>query len=437
MELIRGLWSRSGWYRLALSLALLYLLVRTAGHVYYLFVVRPLDMGSFQGVFVPNDLKDYLEAAQRFSQRADLYLSGPLDRVEFYQYSPAYALLLTPLLSIHPTITVILSTILHLAAYIALYIAWGRIFRWIGLARGGEMLAWSLPLWLVFEPLWSDLSYLNIYLLVALLATWLTDSILHQDLPGSVLCTVILLQVKPFWAFAAGVPLLLGSRKFFWKMLAGSLAGYFLLAGITLLAAGPEYGLQQYSEYFHFLANMSTNFPWRGPEQPFLGYNHSIMQVVLYLLGISPGNMLVARLIKYALLLPLAGLGLWHLTRPVQAEAGSQYKLEMALGLYVGAFVFLDVFWEISLGLAVFAYLLAAAEYRLERIVACVAFIPYCLMDVWRFLSYLIWGMDALSGAYILADPSAYLPLILFALLAFYGLLLRRLFRRVQFTKPA
>lgn len=101
----------------------------------------------------------------------------------------------------------------------------------------------------------------------------------------------------------------------------------------------------------------------------------------------------------------------------------------------MGAFIFLDIVWEVSLGLAVFAYLLAVAESSAERILAYVVFIPYCLLDLWRFLSYLIWGERSMSGAYILTDPSAYLPMILFVLLAFYVLLLRRLFARAAASR--
>jgi hypothetical protein len=107
----------------------------------------------------------------------------------------------------------------------------------------------------------------------------------------------------------------------------------------------------------------------------------------------------------------------------------------MAFALYVGAFIFLDIIWEVSLGLAVFAYLLAVTESHAERILASIVFIPYCLLDFWRFLSYIIWGEDSLAGAYVLTDPSAYLPMILFVLLAFYAILLRRLFARAAASR--
>ncbi len=433
---VRELWSRSAWYRWLLGLALVFLLLRLGGQIYYLFIVRPLEMGSFHGVFVPNDLKDYLEAAERFALRQDLYLEGRLNRVEFYQYAPSYALALTPLLHVHPTIILIGDVLVHIAAYLALYLTWKRIFRRLNLPRGEEMLTRTLPLWLVFEPFWSDLSYLNIYILVALLASWLTEAVLREDLAWSAILSILLLQVKPFWAFALGVPLLLGPRKFFWKTLGLTLAGYLGVTGMTILLAGPEYGLQQYADYFRFLASMSANFPWRGPELSMLGYNHSIMQTVLYLAGILPQTRQIALGLKFLILLPLAGLAAWHLFRPAQKETGGLHKLEMAFVLYTAAFLFLDIIWEVTLGLAVFAYLLAVIESRPARWLACLTFIPYALLDAWRFISYLLWGERSLAGAYILTDPSAYLPMILFVLLVFYALLLHRLFNRAAASSP-
>lgn len=429
MECIRSLWSRSGWYRLGLILALIFLLIRTGGQVYYIFVASPEEMGSFRGVFVPNDLKDYLEAAERLSLRQDLYLQGVLDKVEFYQYAPAYALSVQPLLLIHPTLVVIFDTLLHAAAYVALYFSWRWIFRRVGLVKGELALAWTLPLWLVFEPFWSDLAYLNIYIFVALLATWLLDAILKENLLWALLWASLLLQTKPFWAFALGVPFILGNRKFFWKLLAGVVAGYLFIIGITILALGPEYGLQQYGDYYRFLAEMSGNFPWREPFTGMLGYNHSVVQIVIYLFGRSTASMLAAKAAKYVLLLPLVVRAVMDILRPSH-PIDNLKRLDWAFALYVGAFIYLDIIWEVSLGLPVFAYLLAVSENRVERRLAFFIFIPYCLLDVWRFLSYLIWGMDVFAGAYILTDPSAYLPMILFVLLVFYILLLLRLFAR-------
>jgi hypothetical protein len=91
--------------------------------------------------------------------------------------------------------------------------------------------------------------------------------------------------------------------------------------------------------------------------------------------------------------------------------------------------------WELSLGIAVFTYLLAVTESRAERILACVVFVPYCLLDFWRLLSFIILGEASLSGAYIITDPSTYLPMILFVLLTFYALLLRRLFARAAASR--
>ena len=66
-----------------------------------------------------------------------------------------------------------------------------------------------------------------------------------------------------------------------------ALIAYLAVAGITILAGGVEYGIRQYQDYFGFLARLTRDFPWWGPDKPFLGYNHSVMQIVLYYLGVS------------------------------------------------------------------------------------------------------------------------------------------------------
>jgi len=66
---------------------------------------------------------------------------------------------------------------------------------------------------------------------------------------------------------------------------------------------------------------------------------------------------------------------------------------------------------------------------------AYVVFVPYCLLDVWRLLSFVIWRDKIFAGAYILTDPSAYVPMVMFVLLVFYALLLQRLFARAAASR--
>ena len=255
--------------------------------------------------------------------------------------------------------------VIHVVIYALLYIWWARIFRQNGLNEIARQWALLLPLYLVFSVFWDDLSYMNTYMLLALFATFLIDAILQEKLVwASFWLGAVILPIKPHWAFALALPLLLGRYRFFLKLLGGAALAYLIVAGITLLAGGVEYGIRQYQDYFAFLMRLTRDYPWWGPESPFLGYNHSIMQVILYLFGVSPSNMLLATVIKLVLLVPLGWVGIRFLRHPIEKKGKEIPEIALALvfALYLGAFIWLDMVWELSLGVVIFAYLLATTE---------------------------------------------------------------------------
>lgn len=431
---IRGAWSASKAYRVLLVAAILYAVLRLAVQVYFFGdALRPEAVA--EGVQISADLQQsYIASAQRFSEREDLYLKGSLEHVEaHYLYSPAFAFFLGPILLLPLRILLPLVLVIHLGAYALLYIVWDRIFRQNGLDPISRQWAYLLPIFLVFSPFWDDLSYMNTYFIVALFATLLIGAILREDLLGSVVWLgVFILPIKPHWAFALAIPLLLGRYRFFFKLLLGSLAAYLAAAGITILAGGLEYGLQQYQDYFAFLARISGDYPWWGPDRPFLGYNHSVMQIVLYVLGVSSANMQIATLIKLVLLLPLAWVSLKFLRSPIDKPGYEvpETALALAFAFYLGAFIWLDMVWELSLGLVIFAYLLATIQQKWIRSVLWALFAPYALLDIWRLVSYMALGDSVLyEGAYVLTDPLIYVPWIMMVLLLFNSLLLQKLNR--------
>jgi hypothetical protein len=383
-----------------------------------------------QEPIIPNDLQDYLNAARRLQKRQGLYPEGSLDRVEFYQYSPAYALAFAPFLWLPPVAVAFIHTLLHIAVYVFLYVCWERMLRQTGLERVSEMMSWTLPLWLVFSAFWSDLGYLNVYIIMALFATFLIHAILNERLGTSLFWLSLILQIKPQWAFAAFVPLLLGRRRFFLKLLVLAVVVYAAIVGLTMVAVGTSYAWQQYGNYFQFLWSMRRNFPWRGPEAPFLGYNHSITQITTYLLGVSPGPMHLALAIKTLLLVPLALVALNQVRRPV-SRAGYdvlQRGLDFGFVLYLAAFIWLDMVWEVSLGIVVFTYLIATCDRQNARGLMWAVFLPYALVDLWQLVNFALFGPDVvLPGLYILTDYSIYIPLSMIVILVFYGILVRRL----------
>src|SRR5690606_8100153 len=179
-----------------------------------------------------------------------------------------------------------------------------------------------------------------------------------------------------------------------------------------------------------FLARLSRDFPWRGPESPFLGYNHSVKQAFLYYFGVTPINTSIVTFIKLVLLAPLGWVSL-KLLRTSQGQPLSktpEKALALALVLYRGAFIWLYNVWELSLGLVLFAYLLTITKEKWSKIVLWALYGPYILLDIWRLVSYIALGDAVLyDGAYVLTDPLIYVPWIMVTLLVSYALLLKKL----------
>ena len=414
--------------------AIVYVVLRLAIQI-YLFSDALQPEAIAQGAQVSADLQlSYIPAAQHFKAGEDLYLKGSLEVLEHnFPYSPAFAFFFMPILLLPLNILVPLLVILHIAAYVLLYIWWDRIFESNNLHSMAVLWARMLPLFLVFSAFWDDLAYMNIYLIVALFATFLIDAILQEKLGWAIFWLgAVIMPIKPHWAFALALPLLLGRYKFFAKLLVGSILAYLAVAGITILAGGIEYGLRQYQEYFGFLARLSRDFPWRGSDQPFLGYNHSVKQIVLYYLGVSPANMRLATIVKLVLLVPLGLVGLKFLLRPLRKPGYEVPEIALAFtfALYLGAFIWLDMVWELSLGLVIFTFLLTTTQQKTIRTLLWLLFAPYALLDVWRLLTYIALGDRILyEGSYILTDPLIYIPWIMMVLIVFYGLLLQKLNR--------
>ncbi len=388
-----------------------------------------------EGVQVSADLQQsYIASAQGFQAREDLYLKGSLEHVEaHYLYSPAFAFFFAPLLLLPLPILLPVMIVIHLLTYGLLYVWWGRIFEQNSLPHIARQWAQLLPLYLVFSAFWDDLSYMNTYIIIALFATLLIDAILQERLGWSAFWLgAVILPIKPHWAFALALPLLLGRYRFFLKLLVGAAVAYLIVAGITVLAGGVEYGIRQYQDYFGFLSRLTRDYPWWGPDKPFLGYNHSIMQIVLYTFGVSSANITLATILKLILLLPLGWISLKFFRNPSNASGSelSETALALIFAYYLGAFIWLDMVWELSLGIVIFTYLLATTAHKGTRVLLWVLFGPYALLDIWRLVSYIALGDRVLyEGAYVLTDPLIYVPWIMMVLLVFYGILLVRLNR--------
>jgi hypothetical protein len=434
MDEFRRLWNHSKLYRTLLIIAGLWVLIRLGVHIAYLLI----GDGS-PGLYISEDLKAYLNAATHLIQGQRLYRAEEMERIYAYQYAPSYALAFVPFTWLSPVVLLTILSLGHFLSYVLLYQRWDHIFQHLKLSQAGSALAWSLPLWLIFQGFWANLAYYNIYVLMALLATLLIEAVLEERLGLAVLWLTLILQMKPQWAFAAILPLLLKQWRFFFKFIGLTILAYAGCTALTLVVVGPAYGWQEYQSYVQFMSHLTEIYPWRQLSQgTFLGYNHSIKQFVIYFLGTAPSIFTLANIIKILLLVPLAWVSLkWFFGKTKLEPTQKAYpKLAMIFAWYLATFIWLDVVWELTLALPVFAYLWPAFEKTHVRTWLLWLTILYAAMDIWQVLSFAIFGYDALAPgtAYVVTDPSLYFPLTMILILTYYTLLLRQLWPSATLT---
>lgn len=416
---LKETWKTSRWFRVLLVAAFVWFVFRLAMQLILLF-----DPAWNQGQ-LGNDLRLYLNAARHFLEHTHLYLQGSLKVIEEqFSYAPAFALLIIPFSWLPVQVNFVISVVIHLAAYILLFLRWDQIFRKLGLDRAARLMVWSLPVWLVFSAFWDDLTYLNIYTILPLVATFLIEAILEEKPLPAALCLTFILLTKPHWAFAAALPLFFKQYRLFLHLLLWTVVFYAGITLVTFLAGGPAYIWEQYREYFAFLARFSRDFPWRTlSADGFLGYNHSTLQIVLFFAGATTFAFRAANLAKFILLVPLLVIATWRVARPARPEnLKSPLALELAFLAYLGAFLWLDMVWEVFLAIVIFVYLLAVLQNRLSKFATTIVFLLYAVIDIWRVLIFAA-GSPDIQGAYLAWDYSMYFPIILVVILLFYSIL--------------
>lgn len=412
--------------KVLMVIAILYALVRVPVHLATLAGIIPTGSADWAG----QDLALNLEAARRLAARQDLYWVGPLPTPDVYHYSPLYAAACHPASRLPFPVVAVAHSLLTLASGVALYLLWRQLFKRWQMARPLAMLEALLPLWLIYGAFYGDLSFLNVYTILCLLASLLIYAVVEERLPLAVAVAWVILQVKPHWAFALGVPLLIGRWRFALRLWAWTLAAYLGTALAWMLLAGWDYGLAQYRDYASFLLGMTDNFFWAGAE-PSLGYNHSLLQIAYHSFGVSPAVRVVVTVVKVILELPLIVLGVRSMVRRWNAPAVDRAAgVEMAWLLYLAAFLWLDVIWEITLGIVVFTWLAAELPVRREYHVATWLFVLYALQDVWMVAMYAAVG-DRLMEGYFWLDPATHIPVVMLALLGLVGG-----FLAIELTRP-
>ena len=416
-------WKSSKAFRVWTILAVIGLVINLA-----LTVIWQMEILAFEDSPPANDLKLYLEAGSRFLQREDLYIAPRAD-FGLYAYSPAFALLMGLLTFLPYKLVWMVDALLHIVAYGLLYWRWFTIFRQRGLDKVAEKLIQRFPLWIIFTGLLYEIAYMNIYIFMALIATLLIEAVLNQQSGRAIVWLSILLLIKPQWAFALGIPFLLGQWRFLAKVAGGAILAYLAVLTITVLVAG-SYALQQYQEYVRFLQSIPQTFVWNTMSQNgHIGYNNSILQLVNFFTNRSPYSVTFATLIKILLSLPLVTV-YWRYLRWAPQKTSLGLILEWAFALYLLAFLWLDVVTELTFGIVIFSYLLATRSDPGLRRLAQLVFLPYALTHLWITFSGVVSFMAPLPD--IIIDPSLFIPFILIAMLGLYGLVVWQMNDRLR-----
>jgi hypothetical protein len=423
---LRQQWRNSSSFRWWTSLAIAGLAINLA-----LTVLWQLEVVSFEETPPANDLKIYLEAGEHFLGRENLYITPRAD-FGLYAYSPAFAALLGLLTFLPYNLVWIADALLHIVVYWLIYWRWFKVFREQGLNSAGEALVRLFPLWIIFTGLLYEIAYMNIYIFMAFLATLLIEATLYEQTGKAILWLSILLLIKPQWAFALGIPLLLGGWRFLAKVVGSALLAYLAVFALIVLVTGP-YAPQQYWEYVQFLRSIPYTFPWDTvAKDGHIGYNNSLMQLVVFFTGRVSYSVLLTIVLKVLLSLQLIGI-YWRTRRDPSRTSTPAFALEWAFALYLLAFLWLDVVTELTFGILIFTYLLGTLPDGALKNVVRIVFLPYALTHIWITITSIASFIAPLPD--LLIDPSLFIPFILIAMLGLYGLLLWQLYDRLRQPK--
>jgi hypothetical protein len=409
-------------YRLLWALALLGCLMLVH------FNVRGLS-GAPEGglptqfIFPGNDLVVYLRAGQAIADGESPYPQGAWGDTAVFHYSPTFALAIGQLVKGMPANLpfrqlAYLHLALILAAFPVAWVAWRGVFHQLELeAAEAAMMAW-LPLWLVYSQWFADQNYLNIYTFLLLLTGLLALALLQERLLLSVVLALIIAQTKPHYLFPLFLPLMSGRWRFFAKVAIGSIAGYTLVVGATIVALGPHFGRALYADYIVFLTTIAERYPWSGY---YLGYNHSWQSILNWIFGLRSWIPAAVTGLRFALFVPLGWLGLrWWRDRDSGIDRTTA-ALGVAFAGHLWLITSLDQLWEITAVIVIFPYLLAVGSGWVRWLATAIC-VPFALLGVAQLAGWELGSVLGLSFGQL--DVTERLPVIMATGLGLYGLTL-------------
>jgi len=385
-------------------------------------------------IFPGNDLVVYLKAGQVVWTGGSPYVTEPWIDPAVFHYSPVVAVITAQVIGrtsgFGDALPFRLLAILYWAVVViclpVAWMVWRRVFS-IFLPNSPRLMTAWLPLWLIYSQWFADQNYLNLYTVLMVLTGALTLAVAQQRTWLAVFLAVLILQTKPHYAFPLILPWLLGNWRYFVKLMMGVAFAYVAVAGATVLAVGPSYGLALYNDYARFLTSIQANYPW---SSYYLGYNHSWYSIIHWIFGIQPWVPIVVTSIKIVSFIPVGWLA-WRGLRGRIADRPI-VALGIALALHLWSMTLLDQLWEVSLAIVAFMFLLAAASPTIRRIAILIS-VPFALLGLAQLAG---WGAATLVGRSIdQLDVTARLPTMMATALGLYAILILTIRRSCLRTK--
>jgi hypothetical protein len=341
---------------------------------------------------------------------------GARGTIQAYQYSPEYAWIISPLVSIlGKDFTVLLMVLVYFFPPMLSIPLWCAV----GKLRIGDEKRYQrfTKLFSVIMPLSSavivNAEFGNVVSLLIFLAPLVLLGISTlRVLPVAALIVIIALLKPPHWLFVLPVLglayLLVGSReqqRYILKLAGWSILFYVIVNALFLVLVGFEYGLTIWRGYFTSLTSTGQLFPWGE----ILTQNHSFENWLAYL---TPQNWpllsLLAKLVVLGIYFALLGWYLAKMRRLRLNPAGTHLTLLLELATYLTLMVMIGQLYELVLAGLVFA-LIFAYDDKWAKWLAILA-VCYLFFEVYTLAS-MVMGWDLLSDIFPITLVFGFIPL--------------------------
>jgi hypothetical protein len=387
--------------------------------VHIAFVAVIPIMGLPNDLGVGSDALVIVNASAGLARGEQIYWLTPWrvrGTIQAYQYSPEYAWIISPLVSVLGTnFTVLLMVLVYFFPPVLSIPLWCAV----GKLRIGDEKQYRrfAKLFSVIMPVTSavivNAEFGNVVSLLIFLAPLvLLGMTTLRVLPTAVLIVIITLLKPPHWLFVLPVLglayLLVGSReqrRYILKLAGWSVLFYAVVNALFIVLVGFDYGLTIWRGYFTSLTGTGQLFPWGE----ILTQNHSFENWLAFLTPQGwPLLSLLAKLVVLGVYVALLG---WYLAKVRTLRlnpAGTHVTLMLELATYLTLMAMLGQLYELVLAGLIFTLIFAYDDKWAKRL--AVPAVYYLFFEVYTLVSLAI-DWPSLSDIFPITLVLGFMPL--------------------------